>query len=91
MKQSEMNQEMNPQRRTCAFQECHRYEHEQNVKRVLRSLRKNKYIVIMKPDIGNGVVILNRKLYNNAIEEIISGTSKFEKRNEDPTLKKNLF
>ena len=45
----------------------------------------------MKPDIGNGVVILNRKLYNNAIEEIISGTSKFEKRNEDPTLKKNLF
>ena len=42
----------------------------------------------MKPDIGNGVVILNRKLYNNAIEEIISGTSNFEKRNEDPTLKR---
>ena len=39
--------------------------------RVLRNLRKNKDIVITKPDKGNGVVILDRKLYNNAIEEII--------------------
>ena len=29
-----------------------------------------------------------RKLYNNAIEEMISDTSKFEKLNEDPTLKR---
>ena len=35
----------------------------------------------------NGVVILDRKLYNNAIEQIISDTSKFEKLNKDPTLK----
>ena len=42
----------------------------------------------MKPDKGNGIVILDRKLYNNAIEEIISDTSKFEKLNEDPTLKR---
>ena len=56
--------------------------------RILRSLRKNKYIVITKPDKGNGVVILDRKLYNNAIEEIISDTSKFEKLNEDTTLKR---
>ena len=55
--------------------------------RVLRNLRKNKDIVITKPDKGNGVVILDRKLYNNAIEEIISDTSKFQKLNEDPTLK----
>ena len=33
----------------------------------------------MKHDKGNGVVILERKLYNNAIQEIISDTSKFEK------------
>ena len=32
----------------------------------------------MKPGKENGVVILDRKLYNNAIEEIISDTSKFE-------------
>ena len=42
----------------------------------------------MKPDKGNGVVILDRKLYNNTIEEIISDTSKFVKLNEDPTLKR---
>ena len=52
--------------------------------RVLRNLRKNKDIVITKPDKGNRVVILDRKLYNNAIEEIISDTSKFEKLSEDP-------
>ena len=56
--------------------------------RVLRNLRKNKDIVITKPDKGNGVVILDRKLYNNAIEEIISDSSKFEKLNADPTLKR---
>ena len=54
---------------------------------VLQNLRKNKDIVITKPDKGNGVVIFDRKLYNNAIEDIISDTSKFEKLNEDPTLR----
>ena len=54
--------------------------------RVLQNLRKNKDIVITKPDKGNGVVILDRKLFDNAIEEIISDNSKFEKLNEDPTL-----
>ena len=43
--------------------------------------------MITRPDKGNGVVILDRKLYNNAIEEIISDTFKFEKLSEDPTLK----
>ena len=56
--------------------------------RVLWNLRKNKDIVVTKPDKGNGVVILDRKLYNNAIEEIISDSSKFKKLNEDPTLKR---
>ena len=54
---------------------------------VLRNLRINKDIVITKPDKGNGVVILDRKLYDNAIQEIISDTSKLEKLNEDPTFK----
>ena len=45
-------------------------------------------MVITKPDKGNGVAILDLKLYNNAIEEIISDTSKFKKLNEDPTLKR---
>ena len=41
----------------------------------------------MKHDKGNGVIIFDRKLYNNAIEEIISDTSTFEKLSENPTLK----
>ena len=52
-----------------------------------RNFRKNKDIVITKPDKGNGVVILDRKLYDNTIQELISDTSKFEKLNEDSTLK----
>ena len=49
---------------------------------------KNKDIVITKPDKGNGVVILVRKRYDNAIQEIISDTSQFEKLNENTTLKR---
>ena len=54
---------------------------------LLRNLRKKKDIVITKPNKGNGVVILDRRLYNNAIQEIISGTSKLENLSEDQTLK----
>ena len=56
--------------------------------RILRNLRKNKDIIITKLDKGIGVVILDRKLYDNAIQKIISDSSKFEKLNEDPTLKR---
>ena len=55
---------------------------------MLRNLGKNKDIIITKPDKGNGVVILNRKLYDNAIQKIISDTSKFKKLHEDPPLKR---
>ena len=55
---------------------------------ILKNLGKNKDIIITKLDKGNGVVILDQKLYNNAIEEIISDTSKFKNLNEDPTLKR---
>ena len=56
--------------------------------RLTKPYKNKDIIVIKKPDKGNGVVILDLKLYNNAIEEIISDTSKFEKLNEDPTLKR---
>ena len=55
--------------------------------RILRNLRKNRDIIITKPDKGNGVVILGWNLDDNAIQEIISDTSKFEKLNEDPNFK----
>ena len=56
--------------------------------RVLQNLRKNKDIIITKPDKGKVVVILDRKLYDNPIQEIISDTSKFEKLNEHPTFER---
>ena len=59
--------------------------------RILRNLRKNNDTVITKHDKRNGVVILDQKLYNNAIEEIISDTSQFKKLNEDPTLKRKAW
>ena len=59
--------------------------------RVLRNLRKNKDIVITKPDKGNGDVILDRKFYDSAIQEIISDTSKFERFIEGPTSKRELY
>ena len=37
--------------------------------RVLRNLKKNKDIIMTKPNKGNGVVILDRKLYNNPIQK----------------------
>ena len=52
---------------------------------ILRKLRKNKDIIIRKPDKGNAVVISDRNLYDNAIQKIIPGTSKFEKLHEGPT------
>ena len=35
-----------------------------------------------------GFVILDRKIYDGTIQEIISDTSKFENLNEDPNLKR---
>ena len=55
---------------------------------VLRNLTINNDIIITKPDKGNGVVILDRKFYNNAVQKIFWKTSKFEKLDEDPTLKR---
>ena len=38
----------------------------------------------MKPDKGNGVVILNKDDYNKKMDAILSDTSKFQLLNEDP-------
>ena len=54
--------------------------------RFLRNHRKNRDIVITKPDEGNGVVILDQKLYKDAIQKLILDTSQFKKLNENPIL-----
>ena len=44
----------------------------------IKQLKKNKDIVITKPDKGNGVVILNRVDYIKKMEEVLSRDGKFE-------------
>ena len=52
--------------------------------KLLKDLRKNKNIVILKPE-GNGSVVLDRTTYDSGILEIISDTSKFKVLDEDLT------
>ena len=45
-------------------------------------------MVITKPNKETAVVILDPKLYDNPIQEIIWNNAKFENLKEDPTLKR---
>ena len=45
--------------------------------RILKDLKKKQNIVILKPNKGNGVVVLDRITYDNGILKIINDTSKF--------------
>ena len=56
--------------------------------RILKELRKKKDIVILKPDKGNGVVVMDRIAYEQGIFAIISDTSKFKVIDNDPTLQR---
>jgi len=53
---------------------------------ILKNLRKNKDIVILQPDKGNGSVVLDRTAYDRGILKIINDTSKFKPLSNDPTL-----
>ena len=50
----------------------------------LKGLKDDHNIVIVKPDKGNGVLILNRDGYNKKIEDILADSSKFKCIAEDP-------
>ncbi len=52
--------------------------------RLLKNLRDDKSIHIMKPDKGNGVVIVNRKDYTDKMDQILKDATKFEKLTSDP-------
>ena len=68
------------------------YRPSRNVQRkhgILKTLGRNKDIVILKPDKGNGVVILNHKDYIESILKIVSDDGdKFKTLSEDPTTKR---
>ena len=60
----------------------------QDIKRheILKNLHKNSSIVILNPDKGNGVVVLNRADYVKGILHKINDTHLFKEHNNDPTI-----
>ena len=44
--------------------------------RILKKLRNDKEIVILRPDKGSGVVVLNRRDYENSIKNLINDKNK---------------
>ena len=53
---------------------------------ILRNISKNKDIIVLRPDKGNGVIIMDRQVYKNSCNIIISDQSKFKRLDKDPTL-----
>ena len=56
--------------------------------KIPKRLKKNKDIIILRPDKGNGVVVLDKLAYNNAISDLLSDDTKFKKLQSDPTLRR---
>ena len=52
----------------------------------LKGLRRNKDIVILRPDKGDGVVIINRRSYDQEVLNIINDREKSQQLNKDPTI-----
>ena len=53
---------------------------------ILKKLRTRKDTVIVRPDKGSGVAILDRDIYDRQISEIINDTAKFKKLKDNPRL-----
>ena len=54
--------------------------------KTLDQLRRNKEFVLLKPDKGNGVVVLNRSDYIKGILDIVSDSNKGKELANDPTI-----
>ena len=53
--------------------------------KILKKLKQNKDIIILRLDKGNGVVVLDKVVYNNIISDLLSDNSKFKKLQSDLT------
>ena len=56
--------------------------------RILKKLRNDKEIVILRPDKGSGVVVLNLRDYEKSIKNLINDKTKFKELSEDVTIKR---
>ena len=50
----------------------------------MQQLRKN--VAILKPDKGNGIVLLDIKDYSNSVEHLFKDPKKFQVLDTDPTV-----
>ena len=58
--------------------------HDKNKRKMLEQLTQN--CVTLKPDKGNGIVLINKTEYNVAMRKLFSDCSKFKVIQKDPTL-----
>ena len=56
--------------------------------KILKGLKSNNNIVILKPDKGNGVVVMDRSNCNQGLQKIIRDHTKLKQLKEDQTLKR---
>ena len=54
--------------------------------RILKNLRNNKDLIILRQDKGSGIVIMDRKVYTNSCKTILNDTTKFKLLDTDPTI-----
>ena len=47
-----------------------------------------KDVILLKPDKGNGIVLVNCLDYKNSVKQIFSDRTKFRKIKEDPTFRR---
>ena len=59
--------------------------------KILRELRLNNNIVVLKPDKVNGVVVLNKSDYNPGLRKIIDDQTKFKPLENDPTAQREAM
>ena len=60
------------------------YFHDSKLLSVLRKLREK--FMILKPDKGQGIVLLSHKDYVNSLQRIFDDPSKFKKTKQDTTI-----
>ena len=59
-----------------------------NKRGILKKLQRNEGIIIVKPDKGNGVIILDRNTHHNSLLTLISDASKFSRSRGDETVRR---
>ena len=57
---------------------------------ILKQLRKNNNIVILRPDKGDGTGIIDRNIFIQKIFEIIKNCTKLKEISTDPTTKRDI-